>query len=457
MLTAKKDANVVAGKFSSLKNRYDAVSKTHDQLRYLSQSVELEEAVHPQIVRFTMVTISASLFVFLIWAGFAKINEVARAAGEIVPAGFVQTVEQYDGGIVKQILVKEGQLVDKGQLLVVVDGTGAGQDLAETEAKQEALTTEAARLTAVVQYAEGDKADVKLTAEQKQIYDSMIAAHEGERDVIKNQIAQKTEAISVLKSQRATLARNVSLTSETYASYTELYKEQLLSKVRYIQVQKDLNEYQGELAKVDNEIRQGEQEIAEYNSRLVSLEATHVDNARQQLEKLNSEIAQNNEILTKLQAKVDRLEIRSPVKGLVKGLTVNTIGGIIRPGEPLMEIVPLGEKLVVEAKIDPKYIGHIKINQPVQVKVSSYDYARYGAIPGHVESISAITFAGTNGEKYYRGRILLDQNHVGHNAANNIIMPGMTVEADIITGEKSILAYLLKPIQVSLQTALTEK
>lgn len=446
-------------KVAVFKNRNKGADRSVDQLKYLSQSVTLEEAVHPQIVRFTMMAISLSVFAFIAWSAFAKINEVARSAGEIVPSGFVQTVQQYDGGIVKEILVKEGQMVEKGQPLVKLESTGALQDLAEVAARQKSLTTEAERLQAVIQYSQAkDKnPSIQVTPEQKEIYDGMIRSHESEKEVIQNQISQRREAIAVLKSQRSTLAKNVELTQQTYTSYSELYRQQLLSKVRYIQVQKDLNDYQGQLSKVSNEVRQAEQEIAEYQSRLRSLEASHIDAAMQQLEKLKGEIAQNSEIINKLQDKVDRLQIAAPVRGLVKGLAVNTIGGVIRPGEPLMEIVPVSENLVVEAKIEPKFIGHVKIGQPVQVKVSSYDFSRYGAISGKLDSVSAITFTGDKGEKYYRGRILLDQNHVGKNAGHNVIMPGMTVEADIITGEKSILAYLLKPIQVSLQTAMTEK
>ncbi len=451
-------SKVVFGNFAH-QNEHAHGTQQHEQLKYIGQSVALEEAVHPQIVRFTMLVISAAVLAFIVWAGFAKINEVSRAGGEVVPAGFVQTVQHYDGGIISQILVKDGDLVEKDQLLVKLDGTGAQQDLAEASAKQKALTKEASTLQAIIQYDQPDenKLNVLLTDDQKEVYQSMVAAHEGEKNIIKNQIDQKNQAISILRAQQGTLSRNVALTKETYNNYNQLYKEQLLSQSRYIQVQKDLNDYEGELSRVSNEIKQAEQAIAEYQSRLKSLEANHIDTARQQLEKLKGEISQNQEVIGKLQAKVDRLEVRAPVRGLVKGLAVNTIGGVIRSGEPLMEIVPLDQNLVVEAKIDPKYIGHIKVGQPVQVKVSSYDFSRYGAVPGKVEALSAITFTGATGEKFYRGRITLDKNHIGNDAARNLIMPGMTVEADIITGEKSILAYLLKPIQVSMQTALTEK
>ena len=154
---------------------------------------------------------------------------------------------------------------------------------------------------------------------------------------------------------------------------------------------------------------------------------------------------------------MDRLEVKSPVYGLVKGLQVNTIGSIIEPGKTLMEIVPADKNLVIEAKISPKDIGHVQVGDMARIKVSSYDFARYGAVMGKLEFLSATTFLDANQQPYYRGRIALKQNFVGKNPEENKILPGMTVEANIITGKKTILSYLLKPIHLSLRQALTER
>jgi len=176
-------------------------------------------------------------------------------------------------------------------------------------------------------------------------------------------------------------------------------------------------------------------------------------------EKLDQVIAQkseNIEVIKKLEEQVDRLQIRAPARGLVKGLTVNTVGAVIQPGEKMMEIVPLGKKLEVQVKISPKDIGHLKIGQPVQVKFSTFDFSRYGAVLGRLDQISATTFSGNDGERYYQGHVSLGKDHVG-NDPGNIIMPGMTVMADIITGDKTILQYLLKPIHRAMKTAFTER
>ncbi|MBU0859625.1 MAG: HlyD family efflux transporter periplasmic adaptor subunit, partial [Alphaproteobacteria bacterium] len=156
-------------------------------------------------------------------------------------------------------------------------------------------------------------------------------------------------------------------------------------------------------------------------------------------------------------ARVQRLAVKAPVNGLVKGLSVNTIGGVVQPGQALMEIIPMDENLVVEVRIPPRYIGPLKVGQAVQVKVSSYDFSRYGSVTGTLDFISATTFIGENGERFYRGRVLLDKNFVGAPAQKNILMPGMTVMADIVTGNKTILEYLLKPVHRAMLSSFSER
>jgi len=161
--------------------------------------------------------------------------------------------------------------------------------------------------------------------------------------------------------------------------------------------------------------------------------------------------------LLKLKEQVARLEIKSPSYGFVKVLNIKTIGGVVESGQVLAEIVPLEGNLIIETQIQPKDIGHVKTGQHVNVKISSYDFSRYGAIDGVLEYISATTFVNDDGTRYYMGRVSISQNHVGSDDRKNLIVPGMTVQADIVTGSKSILAYLLKPIHTSVTTAFTER
>ena len=175
------------------------------------------------------------------------------------------------------------------------------------------------------------------------------------------------------------------------------------------------------------------------------------------LAKLGFEISRQQEIVDSLQVQLGRLDIRSPVRGIVKSLAINTIGGVVMPGRTIAEVIPLDRDLVVEAKLNPRDVGHVHIGQTIHVKVTAYEFSRYGSIPGLVEFISAGTALSVNNQPYYRVKIRLKQRHVGRDSHRNLIMPGMMVVGDIITGQKSVLAYLLKPIHVSLQNAMTER
>jgi len=177
----------------------------------------------------------------------------------------------------------------------------------------------------------------------------------------------------------------------------------------------------------------------------------------QQLGQLQNDLAENKELIHKITQQINRLELRSPAHGIVKGLQIHTIGGIIPPGQPLMEIVPLDKELIAEVKVSPNDIGHIKTGDHVTVKVTTFDFSRYGSIDGTVSVLSATTFTSPQGAPFYKGLIKLDKHYVGNNPEMNKVLPGMIVNADIITGEKSLLAYMLKPIHRSLNSAFIER
>ncbi|MDH5777030.1 MAG: HlyD family efflux transporter periplasmic adaptor subunit [Gammaproteobacteria bacterium] len=419
----KKIINIILIKFISVFSKLKSVDIFHrnrmlrsesEQLRYLPQSVMLEEAVNPYLARMTMTWVNAAIVIFIIWASIAKVNEVAKAKGEVVPKGFVQVVQHLDGGIVTDILTGEGDLVQKNQVLLKINDGTTKQDLAKENAMQLYLNLEAERLRAML---ENRKPDFSKYTNNKGI-NQKVNNYADLANTNNPQIAK-------LYKRSRKLKNNLQLAKEELALQERMRKKGHVSKLTILQ-------YQKEVSKIEEEIH-GELSVIE------------------------SRLAQNHEVLNKLKNKLERLQVRSPVYGLVKGLKVNTIGGIIEPGKTLMEIVPVDKNLVVEARISPKDIGHVQVGQPVKVIVSSYDFSRYGAAEGLLEFLSATTFINETGEPYYRGRITLKNNYVGKASRKNIILPGMIVEADIVTGKKTILAYLLKPIHQSLRSALTER
>lgn len=433
------------------------------QLRHLTQSERLEEAEDPLLVKLTVGAISVCIIGFVAWASITNVNEVARAPGEIAPQGFQQTVQHLEGGIVKQILVQEGQSVEQGQLLMVMDGNGALEDMNRARSHQVALDLQRERLRAFIDNRQPNfsaftkLADPKTIRDQQGIYEAMVQARDKERSIIRDQIDQKRQTLKGLQSRQNTVARNIAVTKDMYDRRKSLQEGGYVSQINFLEAEKEMNQANGEGVELSARANEAKGALAEYSRRLESLDADAKDQAYRQLESVENESALNTDLLRKAQDRVARLEVRSPVRGLVKGLTVNTIGAVVQPGQVLMDIIPLDKPLVAEVRIPPRHIGHVHPGQPVQLKVSAYDFSRYGALPGTLESISPSTFEGGPGERFYKGRVILSQNFVGHAQGHNPLMPGMTVMADVVTGDKTVMDYLLKPIMLNMKTAFTER
>lgn len=436
-------------------------STTDKQSRYLSQAVQLEEAVNPRIIRATMGMVSCAILGFIVWSAFTNINEMARAPGEVVPQGYQQVVQHLEGGIVREISVKEGQIVKKDQLLLTLDGAGAAEDLERAYSKNTALLLQEERLRSFIDGRKPDWTtfkDVKpaMIADQQAFFDSAVKALAEERQIVNEQISQKKRMIQTLSSDYQTAKNTYDIAYDLYARRAALNAKGYASDVQFLETKQRVNEIDGEMRQLQNRISVTRAEIKEFENRLSSLNARYADQAYEKLDQVLNEQVQNREVLQKLENRTTRLDVRAPTEGLVKGLAVNTVGAVVQPGQTMMEIVPQGEQLVVQVKIPPQHIGHLKTGQAVNVKFSSYDFSRYGSVPGKLQQISATTFSGENGERYYQGEVSLSHNHVGQDKRNTVV-PGMTVMADIITGEKTILAYLLKPIHASIRSAFTER
>lgn len=437
------------------------IKTSENQIRHLSQAVQLEEAVSPAILRTTMVTISVTILTFTIWAGFTNINEVARTPGEVIPHGYQQVVQHLEGGIIGKIDVVEGDVVEKDQVLLELDGSGVVEDLERAKARKISLLMQEERLRAYIDGREPDFAQFEGTApdfirDQKSFFESMESANHEEKKIVREQIEQRKRTISSLHNELKTVRDNMAISQKLYDNKQTLYQRGYLSETKYLEAQQAVNTLEGQIAVLQSRISVTNAEIKEYTNRLNSLGFSQNDKINERLDAVIAERVQHEEVLRKLQQRASRLDVRAPVAGIVKGLSVNTIGAVVRPGDTLMEIVPLDGNLLVEVKIPPQHIGHVKTGQDVKVKISSYDFSRYGLLDGKLEQISATSFNGQNGERYFQGRIKLDHNYVGTNTSNNI-MPGMTVMAEIVTGEKTILQYLLKPIHNSLKTAFSER
>ena len=434
-----------------------------DQLRYLSQSALIEESVAPYMIRTILFMSSVVILMLIFWSGITKVDEIAITNGEVIPNKYVQAIQHLEGGIISEININEGDLVEAGQILLTLDGNEVKQDLSALEAKNLAYKYQLLRLKAFIYGTDPDFSSLadnehkEIADSQLRAFQSMIAAKETERSILNQQISQKEDALAMLEKKQGTLQDNFKLVAEERNLKKQLLDKGHISRFKFLEVEKEYNEIEGELDETVSGINQAKTSIQEYRDRLSSLEAKYKDDAYRELTQLESDMAQLQENIEKLQAEVSRLEIRSSSYGYVKSLKVKTIGAVIQSGQILVEIVPLEGNLIVETQINPKDVGHIQIGQKVTVKFSSYDFSRYGTVEGKLEYISATTFVNTDNSRYYLGRVSLSKNYVGNDPKYNIILPGMTVQADIITGNKSILAYLLKPIHTSVSTAFSER
>ncbi len=435
---------------------------TTEQLRILSQSVMLEEARTPYLIRTTMLIICLAFFIFVSWAALTQIKEMARTSGEIIPSAYVQSIQHLEGGTVEEILVRDDEAVKKGQVLLRLRGESIRSDFERVATKLRLLDLRAARLRAFIS---GDRsAFYRLCSQykddnspEKEILAGMLDSQQREQAILNQQLVQKKEQVRLLTHELATAEKTLKIAETAFATQDKLYKERLVAETTYLAVVREMTEQQGQVAGLRIKIIQARDAISEYEWRLQSQVTKARDKALQQLGILESERADALEIKEKLSQRIARLAIRSPVDGVVKGLEVHTIGGIIAPGRKLMEIVPANSELFAEVKISPNDIGHIKVGFPVIIKITSYDFSRYGAINGTVAGLSATTFANKRGQTFYKGVVTLEQNYVGKDPGQNLVLPGMIVNADIITGQKSLLAYFLKPIHKALNSAFSER
>lgn len=432
------------------------------QTRFLAQSVILEEAGSSGLIRWAMVSIAVVICLFIGWAQITNVDEVAVTSGEVVPTGQVQSIQHLEGGIIQEILVDEGEVVDPEQILIRLDPSGAATELNQMKARQAGLDLQAERFRAVGTNREPDFSFVGdeykgLVDDQYSIYQSQLDAAEKRSEVIIAQIEQKKQELALFEEREETLSNNADILLEELLLREDLYKKGLTSKIVYLDIKRQVNDARGELSNLIVDRRRTAESLAESRNKLRELGTNEKEQALTQMGVVTNELAQVNSSLSKLYDRVRRLEISSPIHGIIKGLKVHTNGGVIPAGAVILEIVPLDEELIVETRITTRDVGHLQIGQPVTVKVSTFDFARYGGISGELKDISASTFLDEQGDPYYKGIVAMDRTYVGNDPERNKVLPGMTVQADIKTGRKTLLDYLLKPIVSSVKTGFRER
>ncbi len=430
--------------------------------RFIAQSIQLEESDAPGVVSIVIITIAFLCVAMVVWAYVTPVNEVAVAQGEVVPTGNNYVVQHLEGGIIKEIHVNDGEVVSEGDVLVRIEPTSSGSDLQQIEARHAILTLQLIRLNAILN---GDKPDfveykdsyTDLVASEIDIYKAQLRSYKSQVNVSQTKIKQREEELSREKKKATYLKRKTNVLRQQADMRKGLVEQGLVSRAEYLDRKVNLAETETQYQQTLSNILVAKEAKEEAHQSLVDLENKFNESIKKEYGKISGELAELDKNIIKLQDRVSRLDITAPVSGIVKGLVVNSIQSVIKPGETIMEIVPAGEILIVESKVATSDIGHVSIGQQAEVKVNSYDPHRFGTVMGKVKQISASTFLDEQKNPYFQAIIALDKDFVGSSANKYRIIPGMTVQADIKTGEKSVLDYLLKPIYRGFQNAFQER
>ncbi|MGH6902157.1 MAG: HlyD family type I secretion periplasmic adaptor subunit [Geminicoccaceae bacterium] len=400
---------------------------------------------------------------FFAWASWAKLDEVTRGEGKVIPSRHVQVVQNLEGGIVAEILVREGAIVEPGQIHVRIDDVRAASSLRESRTRHRALLGALGRLRAEVgETALAFPAEVLAEApdvvrNERALYDARQQALVSELGVLRSQAAQREQELVELATRLDQLERSHALAGEELEITEPLATSRVVSKVQLLRLQREVNDLAGELETTRLAVPRVEAALREANRRIEERELSFRAETQRELNAVQAEAAALAEVIAAAADMLSRTEVRSPVRGTVKQLFVTTVGGVIQPGADLIEIVPLEDNLLVEARVRPADIAFLHPGQPAVVKVTAYDFAIYGGLDGVVEDISADTITDERGESFYRVRVRTHDNALPGVGGPLPIIPGMTTQVDILTGEKTVLDYLLKPILRAKERALRER
>jgi adhesin transport system membrane fusion protein len=414
-------------------------------------------------------TIAVILIVFVVWADHAVLDVVTRGQGKVIPSSRIQVIQNLEGGIMADILVREGEIVEKGQVLIRIDNTTAQSNYDDLRQRYlDGLAT----ITRIVAELAGTPADdivfpdelmksapelaeaERLNAQiRRQQLDTQLA-------ILHDQAAQKEQERDQLINKVENLEKSLSLAKQQLGIMEPLAKDGIVSKVDLLQTRREVHELNSELEVTRLQLPQVETALQEAKSRVQERDLTFRSEAAAELSKRRLEQASVVEQMKSGKDKVTRTEVRSPLRGTVKEIKLRTIGGVVKPGEDLMEIVPIEDTLLVEAQIRTSDIAFIRTGQEATVKFDTYDYSIYGGLKATVEFISTDAIEDQSSgkkERYFRVRLRTEKNYLGDESKPLSIGPGYTATAEILTDKKTVLAYLMKPILKARDTAFTER
>lgn len=433
-----------------------------DELNFVSSAKTAVLSQSPKGAATLLRVVVVFFICFFLWAGFTSVDEFTRGEGKVIPSQQIQIIQNLEGGILAERYVKEGDIVERGQVLVRLDDTRfssslreAGVTLAQLQIKSLRLRTEAEGTPFSIP--PKSKWSDTLIREERAFYDSRQDEFRGNRQVLAQQANQKQQELSELSAKRQRIGRSFKLLETELNLTRPLVSQGAVSEVELLRLERQLNDLHGELNAARLALPRARSSLAEAQEKSSNLVLLFQREAREQLNEVTLELSRLTETSEALVDRVRRTLVTSPVTGTVKRLLVNTIGGVIQPGMDIAEIVPSEETLLIEAKIRPADIAYLYPGQNAKVKFTAYDFSVMGGLDGKVIHISPDTITDEQNESFYLVRVETSRVFTAPDGTELPIIPGMTVSVDVLTGEKTILDYLLKPILKTKQLALRER
>lgn len=429
---------------------------------YLNQAIQLEENPPKNIINTAIFFSGILLAVLLVWAHFTPIKEVAATRGEVIPADLVHNIQHLEGGIVNEILVRNGDFVNAGDTLLRFAPPAAMSELEQMSVKYASLILQQERLQALIENRDpdfGKKGDdySDLAKQQQLIYQAQLNSQQQKLAVIDEQIEQKKSEKSRSLNQSRIMKKKIKLLKEQATIRENLNKTGNVARDELLNAQVQLTQNLREYRTYQDDHSVATTTLAEVRQRRKDTELQFLKDLQLETGQVINELAEVEQTLIRLKDRAKRLNVVAPVSGIVQALSINNINAVAEAGKVLLRIVPMDDELIVETRISPLDVGHVYVDQTTDVKIDSYDSSRFGSIEGKVKQISATTYLDEKNNPYYRAEISLEQAWVGDNPEIMKIIPGMTVQANIETGSKSVLAYLLRPITRGFSNAFSER
>ena len=415
-----------------------------------------------------LIAVVGIVVVGLTWAHFAVLDEITRGEGKVIPSSQTQVIQSEKGGVLLDLKVREGDIVNAGDVVAVIDNTQLATNMAELQQRYWTGLAASARLQAELDGVK-DPEEIKFAPQliaqapevaetEKSVFVVRQQQVESQRATLRQQVETKEQELRQIDTKVSTARKSLAIAQEQADILAPLVKTGISSKVDLLRAQQEVQSYQSEISNAEASRAPARGALAEAEAKLKEIDATFRADAAQQLSQHRGELASVTQLLTGSQKEAGRQNMLSPVYGTVKQIQIHTLGGVLQPAQELMEIVPIEDTLLIEAQIRPQDRGFIAPNQPAKIKITAYDYSIYGGLEAKVEQISADAIENERKELFFRVRLRTDRNYlIGKDGGQLQIIPGMTATVDILTGKKTVLDYLLKPILKARDTALSER